>query len=84
MRRILLLLILAMPAWAQDAPYPSRPVRILVGFPPGGGVDLLARVLAQRLQDHLGQPFLIENRPGQAGTLSTELGARSAPDVIRS
>ena len=88
MRRILIAhlalvalpLLLSRPAAAQEAPYPSRPVRILVGFPPGGGVDLLARVLAQRLQDRMGQPFIVENRPGQAGTLSTELGARSVAD----
>jgi tripartite-type tricarboxylate transporter receptor subunit TctC len=74
-------LLLPLSVAAQDAaPYPNRPVRLLVGFPPGGGVDLLARVLAQRLQDRLGQPFVVENRPGQAGTLSTEYGAKSPPD----
>ena len=70
---------LARPARAQDA-WPSRPIRLLVGFPPGGGVDLLARVLAEKMQQGLGQPVVIENRPGQAAGLATELGARSAPD----
>jgi tripartite-type tricarboxylate transporter receptor subunit TctC len=70
---------LARPALAQDV-WPSRPIRLLVGFPPGGGVDLLARVLAEKMQTGLGQPIVIENRPGQAAGLATELGARSAPD----
>jgi tripartite-type tricarboxylate transporter receptor subunit TctC len=67
------------PALAQDA-WPARPIRLLVGFPPGGGVDLLARVLAEKMQQGLGQPIVIENRPGQAAGLATELGARAAPD----
>ena len=70
---------LAHPALAQDA-WPNRPIRLLVGFPPGGGVDLLARVLVEKMQQHLGQPIVIENRPGQAAGLATEIGARAAPD----
>ena len=70
---------LARPALAQDT-WPNRPIRLLVGFPPGGGVDLLARVLAERMAPILGQPVVIENRPGQAAGLATELGARAAPD----
>lgn len=70
---------LALPAVAQDA-WPSRTIRLLVGFPPGGGVDLLARVLAEKMQQSLGQPIVIENRPGQAAGLATEQGARAAPD----
>lgn len=66
---------------AQEAPWPqARPIRLLVGFPPGGGVDLLARVLAERLQAGLGQAVVVENRPGQAATLATEQGMRAAPD----
>jgi tripartite-type tricarboxylate transporter receptor subunit TctC len=67
------------PTVAQTA-WPSRPIRLLVGFPPGGGVDLLARVLAEKMQQDLGQPIVIENRPGQAAGLATEIGARAAPD----
>jgi tripartite-type tricarboxylate transporter receptor subunit TctC len=70
---------LARTAVAQDA-WPSRPIRLLVGFPPGGGVDLLARVLAEKMQQGLGQPLVIDNRPGQAAGLATEMGARAAPD----
>jgi tripartite-type tricarboxylate transporter receptor subunit TctC len=83
MRRRPLLALLALPlprpALAQES-WPSRPIRLLVGFPPGGGVDLLARVLAEKLQAGLGQPVVIENRPGQAAGLATEIGARAAPD----
>jgi tripartite-type tricarboxylate transporter receptor subunit TctC len=83
MRRRALLPLLAAPlvrsASAQEG-WPGRPIRLLVGFPPGGGVDLLARVLAEKMAAGLGQPVVIENRPGQAAGLATELGARAAPD----
>lgn len=68
----------AMPADAQS--WPSKPVRLLVGFPPGGGVDLLARVLAERLAVSLGQPVVVDNRPGQAATVATEMAAKATPD----
>jgi hypothetical protein len=57
-------------AWAQT--YPSRPVRLIVGFPPGGVVDLYARLIGQWLSERLGQPFIIENRAGAGGNLGTE------------
>ena len=60
--------------------YPTRAVRIVVGFPPGGGVDLTGRVIAQFLSEHLGQPFVIENRPGAGSNLATETVVRAAPD----
>jgi hypothetical protein len=63
-------------AFAQD--YPTRPVRILVGFAPGGGVDIKARLIGQWLSERLGQPFVIENRP-VAGTNITTQGVVSAP-----
>src|SRR5262245_1808616 len=57
-------------AWAQA--YPTRPVRIIVGFPAGGATDITARLMAQWLSDRLGQQFVIENRPGAAGTIAAE------------
>jgi tripartite-type tricarboxylate transporter receptor subunit TctC len=60
--------------------YPSRPVRIIVGFPPGGAVDIFARLLGQSLSDRLGQPFVIENRPGAGTNIATEAVVRSPAD----
>lgn len=65
---------------AQAQAYPTRPVRVIVGFAPGGGTDLIARFIAQKLADSLGQPFVVENKPGAGGLLGAEAGVRSAPD----
>jgi tripartite-type tricarboxylate transporter receptor subunit TctC len=65
-------------AWAQA--YPSRPVRIIVGFPPGGTADIVARLMGQRLSERLGQPFVIENRPGAGGNIGTEAVVRTPAD----
>jgi tripartite-type tricarboxylate transporter receptor subunit TctC len=65
-------------AWAQA--YPTRPARIVAGFPPGGITDTYARLIAQWLSEHLGQQFFVENRPGAGGTLAAETVAKSAPD----
>ena len=65
-------------AWAQA--YPSRPVRIVVTFPAGSTSDILARPMAQRLQERLGQPFVVDNRPGAGGTIGTEAVVRASPD----
>src|SRR5262245_26165702 len=65
-------------AWAQA--YPSRPVRIIVGFPPAGPTDLLARLMGQWLSERLGQPFIIENRPGASGNTAAEAVIRAPAD----
>src|SRR5215470_5915456 len=65
---------------ARAQAYPSRPVRIVVGFPPGGGTDIAARLIGQWLSERLGQQFIIENRPGAGSNLATEAVARAAPD----
>jgi tripartite-type tricarboxylate transporter receptor subunit TctC len=70
-------LLLTAAAWAQ---YPVRPIRLLVPNPPGGATDTIARVVAPGLGEALGQPVVVENRPGSNGNLSSELAARSAPD----
>jgi tripartite-type tricarboxylate transporter receptor subunit TctC len=63
---------------AQD--YPSKPLRMVVGFPPGGGTDVVARILAPRMSELLGQPVVIENRPGATGTVAAGQVAKSPPD----
>jgi len=73
-----LLVLAAQNAWAQT--YPSRPIRIVVAFPAGGGSDLAARVVAQKLSETLGQPVVVENRVGANGSVGAEAVARSAPD----
>jgi tripartite-type tricarboxylate transporter receptor subunit TctC len=65
-------------AWAQT--YPTKPVRILVGFAPGGGVDIMARLIGQWLSERLGQPFVIENRPVAGTNIATEAVVRASPD----
>jgi tripartite-type tricarboxylate transporter receptor subunit TctC len=65
---------------ASASDYPTRPVRILVGFPPGGAADIGARVMAQWLSERLGQPFIVENRPGAATNIATEAVVRAPAD----
>ena len=65
-------------AWAQS--YPARPVRIVVGFPPGGTTDIIARMMGQWLSERLGQQFIIENRPGAGTNIGTETVVRSPAD----
>lgn len=68
-------------AWAQTASnYPTKPVRFIAPFPPGGSTDLLARLVAQKLTEAWGQQVIVENRGGAAGTIGVELAARAAPD----
>ena len=70
--------MLSRAGWAQA--YPSRPVRIIAGFPPGGSNDLYARLIAQWLSQRLGRQFFVENRSGAGGTLGAEAAAKAAPD----
>ena len=65
---------------ARAQAYPSRPVRIVVGAPPGGGTDITARLMGQWLSERLGQQFIIENRSGAGGNIATEMAVRSPPD----
>ncbi|BDG72689.1 Bug family tripartite tricarboxylate transporter substrate binding protein [Roseomonas fluvialis] len=72
--------LLPLAAPRAQAPWPDRPVRLIVPFTPGGSTDILARGMGQRLSEIFGQPFVIENRPGAGGTLGSEQVFRSAPD----
>src|SRR5712671_4143279 len=80
MKRLAALLIslLSLPAIAQQ--YPTKPVRIIVPFAPGGGSDFIARFMAQRLTETLGSQVIVENKPGAGGVLGIEAGVKSAPD----
>src|SRR5205085_659955 len=65
---------------ARAQTYPMRPVRIVVGFPPGGSVDITARLIGQWLSERLGQQFIIENRPGAGSNIGTEVAVRAPAD----
>ena len=69
----------AVPAFAADT-FPTKPVRIVVPFAPGGGVDLTARILAQKLTERVGQSFIVDNRTGASGIIGVEYVAKSTPD----
>lgn len=77
---VLTLAVLALASLAHAQPYPSKPVRIIVPFPPGGGTDIVARAVGQKLTESLGQTFIIDNRGGAGGTLGSEMAAKSPAD----
>jgi tripartite-type tricarboxylate transporter receptor subunit TctC len=74
--------VLAMPfaTQAQTADYPDKPIRLVVPYPPGGGTDVIARIVQERFQALLGQPLIIENRGGAAGAIGTDIAAKSPPN----
>ena len=76
---IVSLLLIPFTTWAQT-PYPSKPVRIVVPFPPGGAVDIVGRALAQHLSTAFGQPVVVENKPGANGVIGSALVAKAEPD----
>ena len=80
MRKYLFLMsfLCTTPAGAQS--YPAKPVRVIVGFAPGGATDIVARQFAQKVGESLGRPFVVENRPGGGGVTATMLVKNAAPD----
>jgi tripartite-type tricarboxylate transporter receptor subunit TctC len=80
MKPLLALALLAFAGSASAQAWPAKPIRLMVPFPPGGSTDIVARIVAQKLSERLGQPIVIENRGGAGGTIGTALIAKSAPD----
>jgi tripartite-type tricarboxylate transporter receptor subunit TctC len=75
-----LLLVLLVGAEVHAQPWPNRPVRLIVPFPPGGGTDLASRSVANKIAEAIGQPVVVENRPGAGGTIGADVVAKAAPD----
>ena len=70
----------AVPRFARAQAYPTRPVHLIVPFAPAGGADTIARLMGQWLSERLGQPFIVENRPGGGANIGTEAVVRASPD----
>ncbi len=83
MKAVLFLIVIAvqfMPVRESEAAYPDRPIRLIVGFPPGGAADILGRIAAQRLTEGVGQQVVVDNRGGAGSLIATETAARASPD----
>src|SRR6187402_1900143 len=80
MKRIALLAILLLGSTASQAQYPNKPIKFIVGFPPGGSADPTTRIVGAALQEALGQPIVVENRPGADSAIAAEQVAKMAPD----
>jgi tripartite-type tricarboxylate transporter receptor subunit TctC len=80
MRSLLAVVALVVAGQVGSQPYPSRPIRFVVPFPPGGGMDIVARAVGEKLSPRLGQPVVIENKPGAGTTIGTDAVAKSPPD----
>jgi tripartite-type tricarboxylate transporter receptor subunit TctC len=71
---------IVLPSYALAQAWPAKPVRFILGVPPGGGSDILGRIVAAKMQEQMGQTVVIENRPGASGNIAAEQVAKSAPD----
>src|SRR5919205_3271537 len=80
MRSLIIMLALALVGTASAQTFPAKPVRLIVGFAPGGGTDIIGRLLAQKLSERWAQPVVVENRLGASGNIAAEMVAKSAPD----
>src|SRR5436190_3267091 len=78
--RVIALVLATMAMCAQAQPYPFKPMRLLVGYPAGGGMDGIARVFAQKISEDLGQQMVVENRAGASGAIAADAAAKSPPD----
>src|SRR5690242_14992842 len=80
LRRWFAALLIAAAGCAAAQTYPSKPIRWIVAFPPGGGADTLSRMLSPKISEALGQPIVIDNRAGAGGNIGAEVAAKSPPD----
>jgi len=78
--RLLIALLLALPLQLAQAQYPNRPLKLVVPFPPAGATDIVGRIVAQKLSERLGQPVVVENKPGAGGSIGSDLVAKSPAD----
>src|SRR5690349_15763994 len=79
-RSLLFVLLAGLAAMASAQQFPSRPIRVIVAYPPGGSTDIIARIVGPKLTERLGQPVVVDNRSGAAGMIGAAIAAQSAPD----